>query len=543
MLDPDFPYSLPRFALVERGDLLKAPHVEGSGKLCLSGDGSRVNTLDPVAVIAYSYKEALSLIDGDEAGDNREDFTVDFEAYWRRDATDSFQLRTWLNPERRSRPVWAWHGKNYYLLAESQDDISRWLTNRHGSDTNRKFNEAAFIWLDKLPEPEAFPDNAVALRHLVQVSPEGLKVFDWLMTKMANRAAVILAGPAVDGGISLAGLIIENPDLAGTGKAPRVSISKGFRPGKVPSYLLAFRRSARRVIVERVDACLGRMRAGEGLELAAKRVAIIGCGSLGSGVAKLMLQSGVGSLTLIDPDYLDWVNLGRHELGADDVGRNKATALANRFRTAYPHVRELSAEPVSWQDVLRRNPEALRNFDLVLSLMGDWNAESALNDLQRSGTGELTATIVYGWLEDQAGAAHALAIGQDGACFRCGFGPTGTIHTSATAWPRRGPIGCGGPTSIYGAVDLVPAQAMVTSLAIDLLLARATPPVHRTWLAPSATLTQSGGHWNPRWIEKFGDPLQGGFLLATPWSEESTCPCNHASVTLVAPALMAPPTS
>jgi hypothetical protein len=273
------------------------------------------------------------------------------------------------------------------------------------------------------------------------------------------------------------------------------------------------------------------MRAGEGSRLAAKSVIILGCGSLGAGVAKLLLQSGIGHMTLVDPDTFAWVNVGRHELGSSNTNQNKATALVERFRPMYPHVRELRAEPISWQALFQRDAEIFEGCDIILSLMGDWNAECALNDLQRSETGAITSPILYGWLEERAGAAHALAIGLEGACLRCGFGPTGTIHTPATAWPEGAPVGCGAPSSIYGAVDVTPAQSLVGSLAIDLLLGRASPPVRRVWLAPKATLAEGGGRWHPRWIEQHGDPSQGGKLTATSWPKDTACECALSRTT------------
>ena len=533
LLNPDFPYSLPRFALSDRGDLLRAPHVEAGGKLCLAGDGGRADTLDPVAVVEYSYSEALALIAEDEFGGNTDDFLLDFDAYWRRDVTRNLPVRTWLRPELRSRTVSAWHGQDFDLVAENADDCSRWLNNRYGTDATRTFKAAAVIWLSCLPEPQSYPENAGSTRRVIaKRSPDGLRIFDRLMSTMVDRTTVVLIGTTSAGDIAQAPISIENPDFAkASGKAPKQSVSKGFRPGHVPPKILAVRRSSRRATVEPVDAWLGRIRAGEGAQLADKRVALLGCGSLGAGVAKLLLQSGLGHMLLVDPDTFAWANVGRHELGADSVGKNKASALAERFNPMYPHAREVRAEPRSWQALLRREPDALCSCDLVLSLIGDWNAESALNDLQRSDTSELSSPILYGWLEEQAGAGHALAIGCQGACLRCGFGPTGTIRIPATAWPRKRQLACGAPTSIYGAVELAPAQAAVASLAVDLLLDRSIAPLRRVWLATRPVLEQGQGYWNPSWVDRFGDPGRGGILTATSWPEDPACPCPHHQAT------------
>lgn len=528
LLDQDFPYSMPRFVITGRSDLLSAPHVEAGGRLCLTGDGGRANTLDPAAVVGYLYQEALSLVSDNTAGGNREDFTLDFRAYWEREAHDQLPIQAWLSEETCSRLLAAWHGTNLYLVAETPEDAAHWLEKRYGPDNSRQFCHAAYIRLRALPPPERYPNTAADLRRLIQMgSDEGLVVFDSLMKRMRNDAVIILSGDLGNGNTGMAGVVLNNAAPEFRGKGRKVANSRGFRPDHVPPEVLATRRKARRTQVRRVDAWTDRMRPGEGRALSGKRVVVVGCGSLGSGVARILLQSGVGRLVLVDPDTLDWANLSRHELGAESVRSNKATALAKRFAPMYPHAREIISEPCSWQALLRHNPDVFLQCDLVLSLIGDWNAESALNDLQRAGTGELPVPILYGWLEQEAGAAHALAINTVGPCFRCGFGATGTIHIPTTEWPKGGPAGCGGSTSIYGAADLAPAQAMVASLAIDLLLFRASAPVRRTWIAPAWTLAQSGGQWHPRWIDTFGDPSPGGLLTATPWPEDPACPCSH----------------
>lgn len=527
MLDADFPYSLPRIAIGGRSDLLKDPHVELKGLLCLAGDAARADTLDPRSVVEYCYREALSLIAGNEAGENRDDFLTDFNAYWRRDSTSDFRVRTWLNPREQSRLVAAWHGKEFYLVAETAHECSSWLTNRYGAD-ERTFHTAAVIWLETLPEPSKFPDNGADIFRLVRSqSVDGMAIFDALMRQTKGHSCLVLSGRTVSGEVAQATTVIDDHKIVdGKSPAPSKPINRGFRPGKTPANVLAFRRASRRTQLDRVNAWHSRVRDGEPDELSRKSAAVIGCGSLGAGVAKLLLQSGVGQLLLIDPDDFSFVNVGRHELGADSVGKKKATTLRDKFRLMYPHAHRLEGYASTWQRAISRDPSIFRNCDLVLSLIGDWNSESALNDVQRSAGSGISSPIVYGWLEEQAGAAHALAIGSVGPCFRCGFSQTGTSYSPATKWTKLGVVACGAPTSVYGAVELGPAQSLVASLAIDLLLERAVPPVRRTWLAPSSVLDHGGGYWHPAWVEKFGDPGHGGVLTATAWPEKPSCPCR-----------------
>jgi tRNA A37 threonylcarbamoyladenosine dehydratase len=52
-------------------------------------------------------------------------------------------------------------------------------------------------------------------------------------------------------------------------------------------------------------------------------VLIAGCGSVGSYVAEHFVRSGIGEITLLDPDQVDYSNLSRANFKATDVGRPK----------------------------------------------------------------------------------------------------------------------------------------------------------------------------------------------------------------------------
>lgn len=67
-------------------------------------------------------------------------------------------------------------------------------------------------------------------------------------------------------------------------------------------------------------------------DLLQKRVALIGCGSLGSKVATILARCGVGNFLLVDDDILYPGNLVRNDLDWRDIGTHKADALARRLR-------------------------------------------------------------------------------------------------------------------------------------------------------------------------------------------------------------------
>jgi molybdopterin/thiamine biosynthesis adenylyltransferase len=78
---------------------------------------------------------------------------------------------------------------------------------------------------------------------------------------------------------------------------------------------------------DRVYARHGRLRGA---------VLIIGTGAVGSLLAEELARAGITLLWLVDKDHFDVPNLPRHHLGALDLGRSKALALAKRIKQDFP---------------------------------------------------------------------------------------------------------------------------------------------------------------------------------------------------------------
>jgi sulfur-carrier protein adenylyltransferase/sulfurtransferase len=70
--------------------------------------------------------------------------------------------------------------------------------------------------------------------------------------------------------------------------------------------------------------------------LAARKVGIIGCGSLGSKLAAMLARSGVGKFLLVDDDILFPDNFVRHDLDWRDVATHKVDSVARRIQLVNP---------------------------------------------------------------------------------------------------------------------------------------------------------------------------------------------------------------
>ena len=342
----------------------------------------------------------------------------------------------------------------------------------------------------------------------------------------------MLGAPAANGPC-LGGVVVYPPGKSSfPGGRASNRVTDGFRPGKVPRALQIARyfsaATLARTNVSRVDSSWvhGRdLDKQHGMCREAK-VAIIGCGSIGGGVASLLAKSGVGSLFIVDPERLVWSNIGRHVLGGDSVGEYKAEALASGIRGQLPHVRSVEARHQAWEELGEDDLAKLAAMDLVVSATGSWPAEGMLNEWHRSEGREFP--IVYGWTEPHAVAGHAVVICSDGGCLQCGVDATGQCKTRVADWPdgtpNRQEPACGGYFQPYGPIEVENVVTLIAELCLDCIVRDISVSTHRIWAARRALVDRAGGVWTPFWIEVASRHQEGAFRHERLWAKAKACP-------------------
>lgn len=53
-------------------------------------------------------------------------------------------------------------------------------------------------------------------------------------------------------------------------------------------------------------------------KISKKHVLVIGAGALGTGSAEGLVRAGIGKLTIVDRDYVEWSNLQRQQLYCEE---------------------------------------------------------------------------------------------------------------------------------------------------------------------------------------------------------------------------------
>ncbi len=150
--------------------------------------------------------------------------------------------------------------------------------------------------------------------------------------------------------------------------------------------------------------------------LRASRVALIGCGALGSSMANLLVRAGIGRLLVVDRDYLELHNLQRQSLfDEEDVARNMPKAEAARRKLA--RINSESDVDARVMDVHSGNVESIvEGCDLILDGTDNFETRYLVNDVSI----KRRTPWIYGACVGAEGLVMPVLPGET-PCLRCVF--------------------------------------------------------------------------------------------------------------------------
>ena len=496
------------------------PHVERDGVLCLMRSSDDLNLTDPAGVLKYLLRETSNLILRVKDGKANKDFQEDILSHWRRCKNRIISL---IEPNPPSRVIKLCRLPYDYVIADDEHFLRNWMATRYGR-MPREFNveAACLVWLDSPPIPSKYPKDGESLSRLLCSAIKGSdKVIHDTISGGADEL-VIAFGMSTDHGPAVTCAVASN------GGAPvrdlLVPPGRGDRKGaaSMKATLMRSLRSAevRTESVERADPSWihGRDSNPHSADLRKKKVAIVGCGSVGSSVLMHLAKAGVGKFYLIDHDSLAWPNVGRHELGASAVGYKKAEALASKIRVDFPHANAIYFN-MDIAEFLDNYPDFHEYVDLVISVASSWGADQRVDAWQHGA--KPAVPVLYGWLEGHASAGHAVLIGGPPDSIRFGFDSTGLPNFRVIKGTHLGPTGrepgCGGEFQPYGPVELAMVNGIIANLALEALLEDVTEPCHRVWVAPERLAKAVGDEWTPDFLRDPGPLSRHGFVFERPW--------------------------
>ncbi|WLD92507.1 MoeB/ThiF family adenylyltransferase [Alkalihalobacillus sp. AL-G] len=148
-----------------------------------------------------------------------------------------------------------------------------------------------------------------------------------------------------------------------------------------------------------------------------KHVLLIGAGALGTSNAEMLVRAGVGKLTIIDRDYVEWSNLQRQQLYTEhDAEQKMPKAVAAKKRLT-----EINGEVVIDARVEETTPLTIDNqiigVDLILDATDNFETRMLINDASQ----KWDIPWIYGACTGSYGLTFTIIPGQT-PCLACLLG-------------------------------------------------------------------------------------------------------------------------
>ena len=208
--------------------------------------------------------------------------------------------------------------------------------------------------------------------------------------------------------------------------------------------------------------------------LAAARVAIVGCGATGSALATLLARSGVGTLRIIDRDYVEPSNLQRQLLfdEADAAESLPKAVAATRKIAAFNSLIHVDARVA---DLTPANIAALLDgFELLLDGTDNFETRYLLNDYA---------------VKNQRPWIYAAAVGSYGVTMNVVPGETACLTCVFPEFPRGSFETCDTAGILNSAVNFIASIAATEALKF---LVGAQQQLRRTMLSRDLWFNEGG---------------------------------------------------
>lgn len=390
--------SLPKVDLVNT--TVPLAHVAQYGNVCFNDNqGLSIDKGRHADLVAHAVMEAYELLERSvlDFCSGKHEFYNELEGYW--GGFHGPVCWSYVALDDQSRFIEA------YVPHKSGDDRPIVIANKKDKlppefdMKGRNRARGLYLVLDAyvpVPFPRKRPDAAYVSSVLSSLTGRNKSLWDThlgtLSTKRLHAVHLFLAVPRSAGGVSLVGLQFHL-------KNRQVDVSS-------PIKLLG---------VARHTAAYMRERGGANSNLAKMHVAVLGCGSVGSEIADALASSGVGKLTLVDPDTFSIDNVFRHALGRDSVGSTKVLALRRELERKYPGV--VIAARHDFASAWLRTADS-QNVDAIVVAIGQPSLERDIHTSIRSQNRPIP--VVFTWLDPLDLGGHAVLVqpGQKG-CLEC----------------------------------------------------------------------------------------------------------------------------
>ncbi|WP_042153734.1 ThiF family adenylyltransferase, partial [Pseudoalteromonas sp. '520P1 No. 412'] len=433
---------LPLVSVEEMPDELKKeklPHLSAGRYCCLFDEETIIlDPLNPKSVVAAWVVQVEKIIDLWVSKDLQSEFAAEFSSYWQSEISCFFISSKIDNVLcGYSRIGVDKKKKTEFVVADSRENADEWREKRIGSSLD---SEIPSVVVDLrcgpyVPFGNSWPLKSFSdvIQWLSRIEPPAV---DSLIAKIGNRTEKAMVSVVLRYETELVGFVVtlhascrealkrylgknnKHVKRKGNRKVGKTSRSQMLK-------LLSSKQSEESFWRMDVKLCtesyiLERNIINNQPPLARKKIALIGCGTIGGYTAQSLVQLGAGSLngslTLFDKDNIQPGNLGRHLLGINYLGENKSAAMVHWLKSTGLANKILHQHSFKYEDVSA-------NWDVIIDatgshsfslLLAKWIHGYRVNKRDKP-------LLIHGWI---SGFGHITrALRDDGrlGCYACQF--------------------------------------------------------------------------------------------------------------------------
>ena len=181
-----------------------------------------------------------------------------------------------------------------------------------------------------------------------------------------------------------------------------------------------------------------------------KHVLIIGVGALGSASAEALVRAGIGKLTIIDRDYVEWSNLQRQQLYTEQDAREKVPKVIAAKKRLQRINSELEISALILDASTEELQGLLKGVDLMIDATDNFDIRFMMNDMAQ----KYQIPWIYG-----------SCVGSYGATYTIVPGTTPCLHCLLKMMPNNG-MTCDTVGIISPAVQIVAAYQVTEAFKI-----------------------------------------------------------------------------
>lgn len=397
----DFPYSFPLFQLGKRDfkQFYPIPHLDHDRHLCtFLRSETDLDEDKPIEILQDCYYQAVKTLERGIQGDNVEEFQDEYLVYWRDGNGMVTQILSLVeNPEsvikrllRTSKAI----GGYYLFLLDDNEGSKNFISNL--KRMNIPYSDVDFV-LDLEFKPKDYPPFELSVGEYIQQLGARIKT---LKLKINQGCRDILCKKVVNGETQVFCYRLPIVKIPSKGSFRPYRYSKFKALKNFHSHQLLDRSHAKPFTRKRMS----RRTSGDESEKIIN-ISIAGLGSIGSNLIPFLDSLNHPNFILIDPEYLEVENVGRHYCGLTSVGDYKVNAVEKRLIEKSP-IRRISAVASNVSNALKKNLDSINESNVLIVAIGIPSVERYLVESIKNE--EVKTPCIFIWVEPYLAAGHVL---------------------------------------------------------------------------------------------------------------------------------------